>query len=196
MNPALLPNELVLLSQPAKLLLGMEEAAPAPAPAIGPFGAMQSTAALLSRSIESQPLEGELFLTNYRFYFVTRGANWAEGSYSIFLPTVRKDEESDRILSDEFDLQSQSGTHRFVVKDAHAFIEALHDPARPAPDAEVLRIYVTAELDRVSSGMAGLWKGTHPTPEVLAGLEAAVDAKEANALQALGVLTALELFVS
>ena len=30
----------------------------------------------------------------------------------------------------------------------------------------------------------------------LGGLEAAVDAKEANALQALGVLTALELFVA
>lgn len=195
MDAALLPNERIILSQPARLLLGMDQAAQSPAPAIEPFGAMRGTAAALVSFIQGQPIDGQLYLTNYRFYFEAHGENWANGTYSIFLPTVESELERDGILSDELRINSKTGQHRFVVRNASEFVDGLNDPQRAAPDVEVLKIYVTAELDRVGAGMSSLWKGTHPSAEVLAGLEDAVEGKQANALRALAVLTALELFV-
>ncbi len=195
MDAALLANERIILSQPARLLLGVEAPTDAPAPAIEPFGAMRGTAAALARFIQGQPIDGQLYLTNYRFYFESHGENWAQGSYSIFLPTIVSEYERDGILSDELRIESQSASHRFVVRNAKEFVDALEDPQRKRPDAEVLRIYARAEMDRVSAGAKHLWQGEHPSPEVLAGLEGAVEGKQANALAALGVLTALELFV-
>lgn len=195
MDAALLSNERIILSQPARLLLGMEQAAQAPAPAIQPFGAMRGTAAALVSFIQGQPIDGQLYLTNYRFYFEAHGENWARGTYSIFLPTVESELERDGILSDELRINSKTGQHRFVVRNASEFLDALNDPQRAAPDVEVLKIYVTAELDRVGAGMSSLWKGTHPSDEVLRHLEDAVEGKQQNALRSLAVLTALELFV-
>lgn len=195
MDAALLANERIILSQPARLLLGMEQAPQSPAPAIEPFGAMRGTAAALARFIQGQPIDGQLYLTNYRFYFESHGDNWSKGTYSIFLPTIESEYERDGILSDELRIESKSASHRFVVRNAKEFVDALEDPARDKADVDVLRIYVPAELERVSAGSAALWKGEHPSAEVLSSLEAAVADKQANALAALGVLTALELFV-
>jgi len=195
MDAALLPNERIILSQPARLLLGMDQGIQSPAPAIEPFGAMRGTASALARFIQEQPIDGQLYLTNYRFYFESHGENWAKGSYSIFLPTIESEYERDGILSDELRIESKAASHRFVVRNASEFVDALNDPQRGAVDPEVLRIYVPAELERVSAGAAVLWKGEHPSAEVLSGLEDAVEGKQANTLAALGVLTALELFV-
>lgn len=193
MDDALLPGEKVLEHQPANLLVGLDlDAAPA---APGVLGALLTTARGVATAIQGEPIAGTLSLTSHRFYFKSHGANWAEGSYSIFLPTVTGQKETDGLLSDQLTVRSRANVHRFVVKNAHAFTDALADARSQSPSLEALKAQVVAELDKVGSGLAAKWPGTSPSEDMILLVEQSVEAKETDAIQALAVITALELFV-
>jgi hypothetical protein len=194
MDDVLLPGEKVLESQPANLLVGLDlDTAPHPP---GVLGALLTTAKGVAQAIQGEAVAGTLWLTSHRFYFASRGMSWTRGSYSIFLSTILDQKETDGLLSDQLTVRSRANVHRFVVRNAHGFVDALADARSQSPSVATLKEQILAELDKVGSGLAAKWPGPHPSEDMIHLVEQSVEAKETDAIQALAVISALELFVA
>lgn len=194
MDEYLFPGERVLDEQAANLLLGLDPTENFGTPH-GPATALLVTARSLAKAIEGEAIGGRLYLTSHRLFFVSHGANWTRGSYGVFLPMIGEPLLTDGLLSDQLSVASRTHVHRFVVRNAPLLAEILAEAKKTMPDRAELGRLVLADLDKVGAGVAAKWPGTHPSAEILSLIEQSVEAKETDALQALAILSALELFV-
>lgn len=194
MEAILYPGERVLEEQPANLLVGMDLTERFEAPQ-GPVTALAVTARALLTAIEGESIGGRLYLTSYRFHFASHGLNWTRGSYSIFLPTVGAPHETDGLLSDQLTVPSRAHVHRFVVRNAELFTGILEEAKKSAPGRAELAALVERDPAKIGEGVAAKWPGTAPSEDLIRLIGQSVEAKEADAIQALAVLTALELFL-
>jgi hypothetical protein len=202
MDEYLYPGERVLEEQAANLLLGLDLTENFGTPQ-GRAAALLITARALAKAIEGEAIGGRLYLTNYRFFFASHGLNWTKGSYGIFLPTVGEPRETDGLLSDQLTIPSNANVHRFVVRKAKLFTGILSElraetPAyREAPPKtrEQLRAIVEADVAKIGEGVAAKWPGTSLSTEMIQLIGQSVEAKETDAIQALAIVSALELFL-
>lgn len=194
MKPAMLPGERALFSQAANLLLG-GLSLEAGAPPAGRFDALVSTARGLASMWKGSAIGGTLTLTNDRFYFASHGMNWTTGSYSLFVPTVVRAHAIIGLISDQLTIETKTGVHEFVVRNAKTFLGALDDARADAKPVEALQAKVRANLDKIGDGIETLWDGTSVDDAVFETLRQTHERAPGSAIRVLGALTTLDLML-